>query len=1320
MADNGTDKPLVPGQEDAPQSAPSSPYPVFPSYPPFPPFPPFPAYPPFPPYPPHAPPCPTETPGSGLPPCSAPVPCEGEIGPPCGGTGVGGPPAGGTPGWGEPDPNGWQCWGVPFTLSLTRANWPARYFGAPDPLTTALPEVIQLDIAEAVRRLGNLSLSANLTPEMQQDSLSLLRSELDRLVENFPGTLLADVPLNAPSSANAPTLGLSLIQQLLLLATDPYFARVLGLYFVDTDAEAGVSYDYCIVGDWGDTQPSVTAVLPGSAPAASLSGGTVVGGKATVGGLTLSAISDNTTLWRWTRDDPNGAYRPAVDPAAPAAAGAAMIAAVAPMSPQSQPAALLAVLQTGPGFPTPIPPTIVTFSLPQSCAQVDVQISGTGEIIGFFGGAAVASQGFSSQSLTTITLTPPSSGAGLIDQIQVVGTSQFFATSTVIVIGQVSLHRLLVGPIGVRYALLHAPSQLTLLSAPDQPLATFRRRDADVDPATLALTPRSFLEVAWPAPDPGSAANAGDPVSDPTNLPPPTSPVGFVVERQDSGATGNLVRLSRRVLAASSPTPTYSKVSSLREFRFSDPSAPDPEGGWSYHVAGFDIFGALGSFGPWTAPIGVERIAGSPTIKIRGFDNSPSGGGSATPSPPSDPTAWSGGTLTVLVGWPGGVRLMYPDIRTARITVETVDTSGNVGQTLATQDIVIPPPDVGSLTVSSVAPSQLDSTTWQVDVSTNPPLPQVGDSEPSLALILYKKDGGSERFVVRPVIPAPGADPVARFAVSASAALIAAPDDFAGQPAYLVPGFATIISLQVPLDIPLGQTTARAQVSVTGSTQNPFLAGEQIVDPNGVKKPRSQPQSATVRFMGAQRLVPPAPPTPIHDVNHVYYDPADFTGRASKTLPFDTTGAAGVDGFILQRCPVQSLMLADMKRRIALGNAADPNPVVIDGGRPRPDLQAWIEALPAWLTAYNQGAGTRPPSALTLANVLSDSSARQAFIDHFYGGLLDDELRTLADIPDNSIGFARVNPTPLKTGSAIHDTVDATGYGRTLYKLASVNSAGNASGLTGSIGPYYTRLIASPRAPVLFKVQPTTSSVTVSWSLDDNPDVAAYLVYRGTRAQDLADLRWFGPERASPPSGRAFPETSGLAPIVIDPKIANSVSFGAGDVDPRIIAIVPDPRLYARDYDGSDMGEAPLPSGPAPDEVNAIYRLSDYNASRAALDQPQAFNYWTPLSAGGIAQLITDSSSQSRVTGLRIGLGRRVPVVVVATFAGVPQVLGALPVRRAAFQDGVSAGGQPLDPNVLGNYSPPSPSNAYAIVTVDFYGNRSLSSRVFAAKLLGS
>jgi hypothetical protein len=168
-----------------------------------------------------------------------------------------------------------------------------------------------------------------------------------------------------------------------------------------------------------------------------------------------------------------------------------------------------------------------------------------------------------------------------------------------------------------------------------------------------------------------------------------------------------------------------------------------------------------------------------------------------------------------------------------------------------------------------------------------------------------------------------------------------------------------------------------------------------------------------------------------------------------------------------------------------------------------------------------------------------------------------------------------------------------------------------------------------------------------------------------------------------------------------------------------MIGFVPDPRLCARDYDGSDMGEVVLPPGPPPDEVNGVFRLSDYAPALGPTGQ-LAFNYWTPPAVGGIAQVQTSSDTQSRLTGLRIGLGRGVPVVVVATFGGSVKVAGLVPVRRAGFVDGVTASGNPLDTNAIPGAPAPNATalNAYAVVAVDIFGNRSAPSSVFAAQML--
>ena len=90
----------------------------------------------------------------------------------CGGNG----PGCGQPVWGTINDNGWQCWGVPFTLPVTNAHWPARYFGAPNPATTAPTAVALADLHEARRRLGTLKLEASLTPAKQEAALLQLRA----------------------------------------------------------------------------------------------------------------------------------------------------------------------------------------------------------------------------------------------------------------------------------------------------------------------------------------------------------------------------------------------------------------------------------------------------------------------------------------------------------------------------------------------------------------------------------------------------------------------------------------------------------------------------------------------------------------------------------------------------------------------------------------------------------------------------------------------------------------------------------------------------------------------------------------------------------------------------------------------------------------------------------------------------------------------------------------------------------------------------------------------------------------------------------------
>ncbi len=508
------------------------------------------------------------------------------------------------------------------------------------------------------------------------------------------------------------------------------------------------------------------------------------------------------------------------------------------------------------------------------------------------------------------------------------------------------------------------------------------------------------------------------------------------------------------------------------------------------------------------------------------------------------------------------------------------------------------------------------------------------------------------------------------------------PNAFFDRPAYLVGSVSVPLRLRVPLSVPIDKTSASGEAVIGVSTQVPFDPSEQIVDPNNGAT-RAEPQSNTVVFVGAQQLTPPQPPAvvqgvPTHIVHHLYYDPADYNGNANYTLPFDISGQQGVSGYLLDRAPAHSVFLADLKRRLTAG-LLDPNPAIAG----RADLQTWIDALPSWLAAYNQRNGT----SLTQANVLSDAAGQRGLIQHFYSGLLDDELRALADVPGNAAAFAQLNSTPLPPPQPVPplpltDTVNGNGFGRNLYGLRSVNAAGSRSSRTPSVGPIYTRTVRPSRAPVLYKVTaaPTPGTFILAWALDASPDIAGYLVYRATDPADLVDLRWFGPKPEYPadPSTLALPQlTNG---------VWQSLSLTAGVGDPRLIGVVNDPRAYARDYDGSDMGEFALPPGTPPDEILGVYRLDEFDPTTPA-NQPAAFNYWIPGAAGGTAQLVTDTTAKpatSRITGLRLGLGRGVPAVAVAAYAGVVRVIGSQPVLRIAFIDGIQPGSAPptpADPN---------------------------------------
>jgi hypothetical protein len=1219
----------------------------------------------------------------------------------------------GQPVWGQPDKCGWQVWEQPFTLPVTRANWPARYAGALNPNTHSDTALAARDVLECRKRLGGLDLLGGMSTSTEEAYFKQLRQQCVRLVEGWPGQSNYSVGLEASSDgAAAPQLSLPLVSQLQMSALSPYMARVLGLYFVDTEADPSKAYDYCIVGVWAVAVPP-QMLVPGDAPT-----GSIARGDAQFNGMHITADPDEAHLYAW-QSHSAGTVPPTTITGIPPAVASAMGSAVSTLAAADRPPALLAAQVNPPQWPFPPPPpdpTVCDIVLNTPVADVSLYLAGQGQVSALSNGTQVASATISAAELTWYPLAAPDPSAAPIDELVITGTG---GADSVLVIGGLASSPVTNAQAGIRYAIVHAPAAMTAPAAPSQPVTIFRRRTAAVDPATLTIQPSSFFEVQWVFPPLTPAEQQGDPVTDPRGLPPPVRTVGYLAQRAD-GNLSDPVALSRIIAAAPQATPVDSPLQPAAAIlRFVDSGLPDPASGYQHRTAGFGLFGQLGAWSEWSDPRGVEYIAAAPSLRLlvggalqSTFDSSPSGGGA--PDNAADPTAWVGGTLRAVASWPGNSLLAYPDAHTAQLTVEALDGSGTV---LTTDEFAVPAPAIQAYTISQLVADPARGATYAV---TTPALTAIGAEDPpaSLTLTGVLADGTavSERFAVRPGPVDPSADVqppgvVATLLGGTGARVVSNPSAFLGQPAYLVSGVSVPLTENVPLSVLIDQPSASGQATVQVSTKSPFEANEQIVDPNGVNPPRPEPSSNTVMFVGAQQLTPPVPPpvdqgVPTHIVHHLYYNPADNNGNASYTLPFDVSGQQGVSGYLLDREPANSLFLADIKRRLSVG-LLDPNPAIPG----RADLQAWINALPEWLSAYNSRTG----GSLTQSSVLSDAGGQRALIEHFYNGLLDDELRALADVPANSAGFVQLTSTPTVPASPpLSDTVNGNGFGRNLYGLRTVNTASSRSARTPSVGPIYTTTVRPSPASVLSKVmaQPATGAFVVAWALDGSPDVAGYLVYRDSDPAQLTDLRWFGPDPVHP----ADPAT--LAQPQVTPGVWQPLSLSAGSGDPRLIGVVNDPRAYARDYDGSDMGEIPLPPGTPPDDIQGVYRLDEFDPTTPS-NQPGAFNYWIPGSSGGTAKLVTDDQG-IRVVGLRLGLGRGVAAVVVASYAAVVRVVGAQPVLRIAFVDGTQPDGSPADPNAAPTWTPVAAgvSTSYAIVAVDVAENLSAPSTAFTVPAL--
>ncbi|MFN8561628.1 MAG: hypothetical protein U0703_08420 [Anaerolineae bacterium] len=130
---------------------------------------------------------------------------------------------------------------APIVLPITHPDWSGVHPHSPD------------DSAEAAARLP-----AGLSDEVRARYQSGFDDELHALLYDLVGTrpqrrAYVDEVGSSANDLPAPNkLRWQTLQLLRLTALDPNLARILGLYWQDSDVTAGTFYDYRIVGHWGE------------------------------------------------------------------------------------------------------------------------------------------------------------------------------------------------------------------------------------------------------------------------------------------------------------------------------------------------------------------------------------------------------------------------------------------------------------------------------------------------------------------------------------------------------------------------------------------------------------------------------------------------------------------------------------------------------------------------------------------------------------------------------------------------------------------------------------------------------------------------------------------------------------------------------------------------------------------------------------------------------------------------------------------------------------------------------------------------------------
>jgi hypothetical protein len=297
------------------------------------------------------------------------------------------------------------------------------------------------------------------------------------------------------------------------------------------------------------------------------------------------------------------------------------------------------------------------------------------------------------------------------------------------------------------------------------------------------------------------------------------------------------------------------------------------------------------------------------------------------------------------------------------------------------------------------------------------------------------------------------------------------------------------------LVLPSAQASATATVAISCSDGKAHIGDRAVWSRPGRgglgNRPGNESALSTAVTVQAIRRAPPqaVSAVPAAPADPIFADPANYYGQARYTLTWEAVPDTA--GYALFRCSGAALFDQDRALRQNQKDHYQGGSVFADD----PGFAAWLAGFDPALT-----------EAELLSRVEDHLDAWRAWAKRFYNQLSDVEVQELANRPGNEAAFRRLNKDAFD-GLSYRDTFDGRGQGFYLYRLRTVDAAGNLSAWSDTYPPVHIFDVTPPSTPLISGVFGGEKFVMLTWRANRESDLQEYRIWRDADPANLADVR---------------------------------------------------------------------------------------------------------------------------------------------------------------------------------------------------------------------